>query len=214
MLAPYRAPQGPIRVVEVAPDWCVLDKPPGLLSVPGRGPEKADCLMTRAEALIGSVFAVHRLDMETSGLIVAARTRQAVARLNAAFSERRAHKTYEALVWGEVAGDSGEIDLPLIADWPNRPRQKVCPVEGKPSRTSWRVLARMAGCTRLRLHPITGRSHQLRVHLEALGHPILGDALYGAAASRGAAPRLCLHACALDLEMTEGKISAVSPAPF
>ncbi|MEM1106031.1 MAG: RluA family pseudouridine synthase [Pseudomonadota bacterium] len=201
-------------MVEVAPDWCVLDKPPGLLSVPGRGPEKADCLMTRAEALIGSVFAVHRLDMETSGLIVAARTRQAVARLNAAFSERRAHKTYEALVWGEVAGDSGEIDLPLIADWPNRPRQKVCPVEGKPSRTSWRVLARMAGCTRLRLHPITGRSHQLRVHLEALGHPILGDALYGAAASRGAAPRLCLHACALDLEMTEGKISAVSPAPF
>ncbi|MEM6946510.1 MAG: RluA family pseudouridine synthase [Pseudomonadota bacterium] len=201
-------------MVEVAPDWCVLDKPPGLLSVPGRGPEKADCLMARAEALIGSVFAVHRLDMETSGLIVAARTRQAVARLNAAFSERRAHKTYEALVWGEVAGDSGEIDLPLIADWPNRPRQKVCPVEGKPSRTSWRVLARMAGCTRLRLHPITGRSHQLRVHLEALGHPILGDALYGAAASRGAAPRLCLHACALDLEMTEGKISAVSPAPF
>lgn len=185
-------------------DLLVLDKPPGLLCVPGRGPDKQDCLSTRAQALWSDALIVHRLDQPTSGLVLMARGLPMQRALSRIFAERRVHKRYEALVHGRpsAATDAdgwAEIDLPLIVDWPNRPRSKVDHATGKPSRTRWRLLAHDAATdtARLALEPVTGRSHQLRVHLLALGHPIVGDALYGAPDT---APRLMLHACALRLE--------------
>ncbi|HET9820523.1 MAG TPA: RluA family pseudouridine synthase [Burkholderiaceae bacterium] len=178
-----------------------LDKPAGVLAVPGRGPDKQDCLWVRVCAQCPDARVVHRLDMATSGLIVFARGATAQRALSRAFAARAVHKRYEAVVHGQVAGDAGEIDLPLAADWPNRPRQHVDHAHGRPSLTRWRVLARDAaqGTTRLALEPVTGRSHQLRVHLAALGHPIVGDTLYAAPEVAAAAPRLLLHACALGL---------------
>jgi tRNA pseudouridine32 synthase/23S rRNA pseudouridine746 synthase len=144
---------------------------------------------------------VHRLDMATSGLVVFGRGAAAQRALSIAFADRGVHKRYEAVVAGLVAHDSGEINLPLAADWPNRPRQQVDHATGKPSLTRWQVLARneAAGTTRLALTPVTGRTHQLRVHLAAIGHAIVGDALYASPAWAQAAPRLLLHACALGL---------------
>lgn len=170
----------------------VLDKPPGLLSVPGR--TEPDCLATRAQALWPDARVVHRLDQATSGVWVMALGLPAQRALSLAFERRRVHKTYVAVVEGEVTGDTGSIDLPLRVDWPNRPRQIVDPLHGKPALTHWRVLARADGFTRLQLQPVTGRSHQLRVHLQAMGHPIVGDDLYGTAG-----PRLLLHAQVLQL---------------
>mgnify|MGYP003616129815 CR=1 FL=1 len=181
-----------------------LVKPAGLLSVPGRGPQNADCLSTRAQRRWPGALIVHRLDQATSGLLLMARSAAVQRALSSAFAERRVHKRYEALVHGRpsAATDAdgwAEIDRPLIVDWPNRPRSKVDHATGKPSRTRWRLLAHDAATdtARLALEPVTGRSHQLRVHLLALGHPIVGDALYGAPDT---APRLMLHACALRLE--------------
>ena len=181
-----------------------LVKTAGLLSVPGRGPQNADCLSTRAQRRWPDVLIVHRLDQATSGLLLMARSAAVQRALSTAFAERRVHKRYEALVHGRpsAATDAdgwAEIDLPLIVDWPNRPRSKVDHASGKPSRTRWRLLAHDAATdtARLALEPVTGRSHQLRVHLLALGHPIVGDALY---AAPDTAPRLMLHACALRLE--------------
>jgi len=200
-MAPYAPPQGPVRIVRSGPGWLVAEKPPGLLSVPGRGPEKADCLLARLESLFAGVRVVHRLDMETSGLMVFARNAAFQAALSHAFAERQVQKCYEALVWGEVYGDSGTIDLPLVADWPNRPLQKVCRATGKPSLTHWRVLSRSDGLTRLSLAPRTGRSHQLRVHLQALGHPIIGDQLYGPGVHPAGHGRMCLHATRLRIDL-------------
>ena len=181
-----------------------LVKPAGLLSVPGRGPQNADCLSTRAQRRWPGALIVHRLDQATSGLLLMARSAAVQRALSTAFAERRVHKRYEALVHGQpsAATDAdgwAEIDLPLIVDWPNRPRSKVDHATGKPSRTRWRLLAHDAttDTARLALEPVTGRSHQLRVHLLAIGHPIVGDALYG---TPDTAPRLMLHACALRLE--------------
>lgn len=181
----------------------VLDKPAGLLSVPGRGADKADCLAARVRSRWPEALVVHRLDQATSGLLLMARSPATQRALGDAFANRRVAKRYEALVAGTpdaLASDDGwgEIDLPLIVDWPNRPRSKVDLAVGKPSRTRWRVLGPGAapGTTRLALEPLTGRSHQLRVHLLALGHPIVGDALYGGPP----AARLMLHACELRLE--------------
>lgn len=181
-----------------------LVKPAGLLSVPGRGPQNADSLSARAQRRWPDVLIVHRLDQATSGLLLMARSAAVQRALSSAFAERRVHKRYEALVHGQpsAATDAdgwAEIDLPLIVDWPNRPRSKVDHATGKPSRTRWRLLAHDAATdtARLALEPVTGRSHQLRVHLLAIGHPIVGDALYG---TPDTAPRLMLHACALRLE--------------
>lgn len=174
----------------------VADKPAGLLAVPGRGEHKADCLWARVRERFADALVVHRLDQATSGLVVFARGAAAQRALSRAFAAREVAKVYVAVVSGEVAGEAGEIDLPLAADWPNRPRQVVDRERGKPSLTRWRVLARSAGATRLALEPVTGRSHQLRVHLQALGHPIVGDALY-APPGVAAAPRLLLHATRL-----------------
>lgn len=199
--APASAAVTEPRVVAADPHFVVVDKPAGLLSVPGRGEAGRDHLAGRVAAWFADALVVHRLDQATSGLVVFGRGAQAQRVLSIAFAERRVDKRYEAWVRGRVAGDSGRIALPLRVDWPNRPRQIVCLRDGKPALTGWRVLARdaAAGRTRLALEPFTGRSHQLRLHCAAIGHPIEGDALYGpeAAADAAAAPRLMLHATRL-----------------
>jgi tRNA pseudouridine32 synthase/23S rRNA pseudouridine746 synthase len=176
----------------------VVDKPAGLLAVPGRGAERADCPWQRVRARYADALVVHRLDEATSGLMVFARGAPAQRTLAQAFATRAVHKGYVAVVAGAVAGEAGEIDLPLAADWPNRPRQRVDP-HGKPALTRWRVLARDGATTRLALQPVSGRSHQLRVHLLAIGHPIVGDRLYAPPPVAAAAPRLLLHARTLAL---------------
>lgn len=216
---PYRPPPG-VPVLRYQDEHLVVaDKPAGLLSVPGRGPDKADCLAARVAALIPDARVVHRLDLGTSGLMVLARGVWMQRHLSKAFEQRRVHKRYTAVVAGLLIETSGQIDLPLIVDWPNRPRQHVSPSHGKPSLTRWRLLSHdeTAGTSRLELEPVTGRSHQLRVHLAAIGHPILGDELYAPAAVHAAAPRLLLHASSLVLPAVGNMPSAVtvhSTAPF
>ena len=176
--------------------FIVADKPAGLLAVPGKGEAGRDNLASRVQALHADAQIVHRLDMATSGLMLLARGAEMQRRMSLAFAERRVHKRYVAVVEGELAQDAGVVDAPLAADWPNRPRQMVNAQSGKPALTHWRVLARHAGCTRLELAPVTGRSHQLRVHLQFIGHPIRGDALYAPEPLQ--CDRLMLHATALD----------------
>jgi tRNA pseudouridine32 synthase/23S rRNA pseudouridine746 synthase len=195
----------------------VCDKPAGLLAVPGRGEAGRDCLLARLQPRWPDLEVVHRLDMATSGLIVFARGKAAQRALGIAFAARRVSKRYVAVVQGEVAPAEGwrEIDLPLIADWPRRPRQKVDFASGKPSLTRYRVLQSQGSTTRLALEPVTGRSHQLRVHLMAIGHPILGDALYAPQAVAAAAPRLLLHAAALAFDHPAGgRLQFESAVPF
>ncbi len=198
----------------------VLDKPAGLLSVPGRVPARQDCAARRAQARWADALVVHRLDMATSGLLLMARGLDMQRRLGRAFETRAVRKTYVAVVAGHVDADSGTIDAPLKPDWPRRPRQMVCP-SGKPSLTHWQVLARGTDAqgrpwSRLALQPITGRSHQLRVHLLHIGHPILGDTLYADAETAARSPRLLLHASTLALEhpLSGEACSWHSPAPF
>ena len=214
----YLPPPDTGSTVIFADDACiVVDKPGGLLSVPGRGPDKADCLIARVQKEFPDALTVHRLDMSTSGLLVVARDAAMQQVMYRLFRERAVEKRYIALVAGVVTPESGAIDLPLICDWPNRPRQMVCPARGKPSLTRFRVLQRMPheDCTVVELEPVTGRSHQLRVHLAALGHPILGDELYaGAAAER--APRLLLHASEIAFAhpQNDRRVHFHCPAPF
>lgn len=179
----------------------VVNKPEGLLSVPGRGADRQDCMVHRVQQRFPDALTVHRLDMATSGLLVFARGEAMQRALSLLFQERQVSKRYVAVVQGLLAQDEGEINLPLMADWPNRPRQMVCLAHGKPSQTRYRVLARdpILGQTRVALEPITGRSHQLRVHMLALGHPMLGDPFYGDGISQTCAPRLLLHAADLSL---------------
>ena len=201
----------------------VLDKPADLLSVPGRGAGKQDCLATRAQARFPDALVVHRLDMATSGLFLMGRGPAMQRLLSHAFAQRSVAKRYVAVVAGHVAAPPapdgwGEIDLPIAADWPNRPLRRIDRELGKPSTTRWRVLAHDAatGTTRLELEPVTGRTHQLRVHLLALGHPILGDRLYAPPAVQAGAPRLLLHACALSLAHPHSGVTLAFnlPAPF
>ena len=176
----------------------VARKPSGLLAVPGLGPNGQDCLSARVQARFGDARVVHRLDMSTSGLMLFARGTAAQRVLSQAFAARAVQKGYIAVVAGCPAAPEGEIDLPLSADWPNRPRQQVDRLAGKPSLTRWRVLGPAGDdATRLALNPVTGRAHQLRVHLLAIGHPILGDALYAPPQVRARSERLLLHACSL-----------------
>lgn len=185
----------PLELLHVDDACIVAVKPAGLLSVPGRGADKADCLITRVQAQYPDALIVHRLDQATSGLMVLARGKDNERHLSKQFQARTVGKHYVALVQGAMAHDTGEIELPLIADWPNRPLQKVDHAVGKPSHTRYEVLVRdgATNTTRLQLTPYTGRTHQLRVHLMAIGHPIVGDALYGGRP----APRLMLHAAFL-----------------
>lgn len=172
----------------------VVNKPSGLLSVPGRLPEHRDSVMTRIQRDYPSAESVHRLDMATSGVMVVALTKAAERELKRQFREREPVKTYLACVWGQLSPEKGLVDLPLICDWPNRPKQKVCFETGKAAQTEWQVLERNTQSCRVQLKPITGRSHQLRVHMLALGHPILGDNFYANPEAKALASRLLLHA--------------------
>lgn len=196
----------------------VADKPAGLLAVPGRGADKQDCLAARVQGLHADALIVHRLDMATSGLLVLARGAQAQRSLSIAFAQRQVHKRYTAVVAGSMESPQGRIELPLTCDWPNRPRQKVDHDLGKPSLTLYRALQhdRSRNTTRVELEPVTGRSHQLRVHLAELGHAILGDALYASPAVQAMASRLLLHASLLQLPhpITGEPMTFESPAPF
>ncbi|WMP16805.1 RluA family pseudouridine synthase [Thiothrix lacustris] len=196
----------------------VVDKPSGLLSVPGRGADKQDCMISRVQAEFPGALTVHRLDMGTSGIMVIARGKAMERALSILFQTRQVHKRYVAVVAGQVAEACGEINLPLITDWPNRPRQIVSFELGKPSSTRYQVLEQdaVANTTRVELEPITGRTHQLRVHLQALGHPILGDELYASAEILAQAPRLLLHAACIHFpHPPSGTILTIrSPIPF
>ncbi len=175
----------------------VVNKPAGLLTVPGRGPEKQDCLIGRLLPHYPNARIVHRLDQATSGLVLIPLGYEPQKHLARQFEQRQVHKRYIAVVGGALETDVGEVDLPLICDWPNRPKQKVDYTEGKAALTRYRVLRREAGSTRVELEPVTGRSHQLRVHMLALGHPILGDNLYAPPEYLKASDRLLLHATAI-----------------
>lgn len=178
-------------------DIVIVSKPTLLLSVPGRGADKQDCVVSRLERDFPGIREVHRLDWETSGLMLLARNKAAHRGLSRQFQEREVDKSYIAVVAGVPEAVSGEIDLPLRCDWPNRPRQMVDPVAGKPSLTRWELLGAEGERSRLRLFPVTGRSHQLRVHLMSIGHPILGDRLYAHDEALAMAERLLLHATTL-----------------
>jgi len=195
-----------------------VDKPAGLLAVPGRGPDKQDCMASRVQARWPGACVVHRLDMATSGLMLFARGAQIQRRLSQAFESRQIEKRYVAVVDGEMSESCGRIELALAADWPRRPLQKVDRAHGKPSRTDWQVLGFDAaqGIARLALMPLTGRTHQLRLHLSAIGHPILGDALYGPPAVRDRAERLMLHASGLTLAhpVSDDRLQLQCDAPF
>jgi tRNA pseudouridine32 synthase/23S rRNA pseudouridine746 synthase len=213
-----RGDESPPGLLHVDASCLVAVKPAGLLSVPGRGDDKQDCLATRLQAIYPEALVVHRLDMATSGLWLMARGLAMQRRLARAFEQREVHKRYEAVVAGSPTDTEGEIALPLAADWPNRPRQQVDHDRGKPSLTRWRVVGAgpLPGTTRLSLEPVTGRSHQLRVHLLAIGHPIVGDALYATPEVATAAPRLWLHATELRLAhpATGEPMHWTSAAPF
>ncbi len=185
-------------VIYIDEHMLVAEKPAGLLSVPGRLPENKDCLISRLQAVYPDALTVHRLDMATSGLMVFARGGEVHRTLSKVFAERQVSKRYIAVLAGELIGD-GEVDLPLITDWPNRPRQMVNHDIGKPSLTRWRVIGEGQGTTRVELEPVTGRSHQLRVHMMAIGHPILGDVFYASPEIERLSPRLLLHAERLSL---------------
>ncbi len=212
-------PKAPPGLPEVlySDQWVVaFNKPVPMLSVPGIGPEKADCLVSRAQDHFPDARIVHRLDRDTSGVIVLALDAATHRNLSIQFQERHTSKRYEAIVLGSPDADEGCIDAPIRKDLDNPPRQCVDPDQGKPSETAWRVLDRLGDRTRLELTPRTGRSHQLRLHLLHIGHPILGDDLYAPPKGLELADRLCLHATMLRVQHPETGASLVleSPAPF
>ena len=210
------APAG-IELLYADAAFLLLRKPAGLLAVPGRGADKQDCLSLRVQRDFPDAMVVHRLDMATSGLMLMARGAAVQRRMNHAFAEREVDKRYVAVVAGSLQGDGWQTsDRPIAVDWPRRPLRIIDPVNGKPSTTRWRVLEGTIDATRLELEPVTGSSHQLRVHLQALGHPILGDALYAPADINCRAPRLLLHASALTLShpVSGERLAFHDPAPF
>lgn len=215
-MSPYTPVVCPVSYIYCDGHLILIDKPSGLLSVPGRGEGKADCAIARVQADFPDALTVHRLDMATSGLLVLARGKEMQRALSALFERGEARKTYLADVWGVPSPASGEVDLPLIADWPNRPLQKVDHAIGKPSRTVYETLSSHGAFTRLRLTPLTGRSHQLRVHMASIGHPILGDDFYAHAEALALRPRLCLHASQLAFPhpATGEHMTFDAPCPF
>lgn len=212
----YRPPTDPwLTVIHSDEDIVVLDKPSGLLSVPGKDPALADCLEARVRGRWPTAAMAHRLDKDTSGVLVMCLNKKALGHVGQEFEQRRAKKSYVARVWGEMTGDSGVVDLPLATDWENKPRQRVDHERGRASKTEWRVEAREDGITRVRLHPLTGRTHQLRVHMLELGHPILGDQFYATGEALAAADRLQLHAEELGFNHPQGGWAEFRvPAPF
>ena len=199
----YFPPMDPLDVVHLDHELLVVNKPSGLLSVPGRGALLADCLITRIQSEYPTALLVHRLDRDTSGAMVFALSANAQRHLGLQFEKRQIKKTYVARVWGQIEADSGTVDLPIIVDWPNRPKQMICHDTGRAAVTDWQVINRDRGETRVKLSPKTGRSHQLRIHMLALGHPILGDPFYGTLESQEAI-RLMLHSHRLRLRHPDG----------
>jgi tRNA pseudouridine32 synthase/23S rRNA pseudouridine746 synthase len=213
-LTAYTPPQGPLALLHDDHQVLLVDKPAGLLSVPGKGEDLADCLLARVQRVFPTALLVHRLDRDTSGVMIFALTPQAQRHLGWQFEERATKKVYVARLWGELAEKEGTVDLPLCVDWPNRPKQHVDFENGKPAVTDWRVVRRGNGETRVRLMPRTGRSHQLRVHMAEIGHPILGDPFY-ATGPAGDFPRLMLHSESLQFRHPDGgrpmKVTAECP---
>jgi tRNA pseudouridine32 synthase / 23S rRNA pseudouridine746 synthase len=211
----YAPPDAPPVILHEDHELVFVDKPSGLLSVPGRGEEMADCMIARLREVFPEILLVHRLDLDTSGVMVFARSPHAQRNLGAQFEARKTRKTYIARVFGQVAARAGQVDLPLTVDWPNRPRQMVCHQTGRPAQTDWALIRHEEEGSRLRLSPVTGRSHQLRVHMLAMGHPILGDPLYATGAA-AAYPRLMLHAQSLRLRHPDGGrgLTISAPVPF
>lgn len=211
----YDPPDDPLVVLHHDHQLLFVEKPAGLLSVPGRGEHLADCLIARVQAAFPEALLVHRLDRDTSGVMVFAVTPHAQRHLGLQFERRQARKTYLARVHGRLEPRSGTVDLPLAVDWPNRPRQRVDHEGGREAVTEWRALRATDAETRVRLMPRTGRSHQLRVHMAALGHPILGDPFYAEGVARDH-PRLMLHAQSLRLRHPDGgrSLSVSAPPPF
>ncbi|MCB1343009.1 MAG: RNA pseudouridine synthase [Pseudooceanicola sp.] len=203
---PYAPPDGPLDILHHDAQLVVVNKPAGLLSVPGKGEHLADCLIERIRAVFPEVLLVHRLDRDTSGVMVFALTPHAQRHLGLQFENRQTKKTYVARLAGLLEPRTGTVDLPLIVDWENRPRQMVDHERGRPAQTDWRVLRHDGDTTRVRLMPKTGRSHQLRVHMLALGHPILGDPFYAEGAARDY-PRMMLHSEELRLRHPDGGAS-------
>ncbi len=205
-MSDYNPPTDPLEVLYEDAQLVAVNKPAGLLSVPGKGAHLADCLLSRVQAAFPDALLVHRLDRDTSGVIVFAMSPYAQRHLSLQFEKRMTKKTYVARVWGRLEPKEGIVDLPLIVDWPNRPLQKVCHETGKSAETGWKVVKYGENETRVRLFPKTGRSHQLRVHMLSLGHPILGDPLYAEGAARDF-PRLMLHSEELRIKNPEGGVS-------
>jgi len=212
----YAPSDAPLEIIHKDDALLIVNKPSGLLSVPGRLEIHKDSLETRLRDMFPETLLVHRLDVPTSGVMVFARTKAAQRHIGMQFEKRQTRKTYIARVWGDVADDTGHVDLPLIVDWVNKPKQMVCHERGKPSQTDWQVLEREGGITRMRLTPKTGRTHQLRVHMMAIGHSILGDRFYADDAALVAADRLQLHAAELVLRHPEGgaEMAFAAPVPF
>lgn len=196
----------------------LINKPSGLLSVPGRHPRNRDSVIARLQTQYPSAAIVHRLDFDTSGVMVVPLTRPALSQISRQFQQRQVEKVYVAVVQGEMQADEGEIDLPIAPDLEQRPKYKVCTASGKASLTRYRVLERdsLRGTTRVELFPVTGRSHQLRLHLHTIGHPILGCSFYHSDTSAQMASRLLLHACELRFihPLTGEHVAAKSAAPF
>ncbi len=215
-MSTYAPPLAGLAVLYADTHLIAVDKPSGLLSVPGRGEDKADCALSRAQAIYPDALTVHRLDMATSGLLLLARGKEMQRALSGLFERGEISKRYIADVWGAPSPVDGQISLPLITDWPNRPLQKVDHEIGKPSVTRFDTLRASGASARLILTPLTGRSHQLRVHLAEIGHPILGDEFYAHAQALAAAPRLALHAASLSFlhPATGEPLRLDSPCPF
>lgn len=212
----YHPPLEPyISVLHRDADLLVLDKPSGLLSVPGRHPALADSLATRVQTEFPEALMIHRLDKDTSGIVLMSLNRRAHAAIARQFEDRTTRKSYIAEVWGSVEKDEGLIDLPLAIDPDNKPRHRVDHDHGKPAQTRWEVIRRGVTTTRMYLEPLTGRTHQLRVHMKALGHVIVGDEFYANGDALAAADRLLLHAQELSFRHPDGSnVTFTAPAPF
>jgi len=212
----YEPPKTPLDILYIDEDVLVVNKPSGLLTVPGKELKHHDSLELRVKIEYPNSFLVHRLDMDTSGVIIFALSKSTQRSLNLQFEKRIVKKLYEARVFGNIKEDNGFIDLPLIVDWPNRPLQKIDAKEGKSALTHWQVLDREGDVTRVALMPETRRTHQLRVHMMSLGHTILGDRFYGNVAEINLANELQLHAKDLMIFHPKNgkKITFKAPLPF
>lgn len=212
----YHPPLDPyLSLVHRDEDLLAFDKPSGLLSVPGRHPALQDSLLTRVQKQFPQALIVHRLDKDTSGLVLMSLNRKAHAFIAGQFEARTTRKSYVAEVWGRVDGKEGLVEMPLAIDPEQKPRHRVDLDHGKPAQTRWQVIGYGQDRTRLRLFPVTGRTHQLRVHMKAIGHVILGDEFYAEGAALSAAGRLLLHAEELSFQHPNGSdVTFTAPVPF